>query len=138
MSDVIDFPWVNPADQIWVCGCGCRSFELRGDGVAACAACDSPVQEDTGGWFDLIVDAGDWSADKPIFRDLDGGDTSDFARAQLARAAADPSARAIVVVWQGSRVTSWLNATDKKELDELSELIDSYKHMTGIKTEGSE
>lgn len=133
MSDVIEFPGGDEPEEIWVCGCGCRSFELRADGTAACSACFSDLDVDGGGWYDIVADGPKWDRETPIFVDLAGGDTADFARAKVAKAASDPSARAVVVVWEGDRVTAWVDAGTTEELEEISELIDSYKTMTAIK-----
>jgi len=138
MTDVIEFPDRTGRDEIWVCSCGCRSFELRSNGTSACAACFGEVDVDAGGWYDDVVDGPKWDRENPIFRDLAGGDTTEFARAHVAVAASDPSARAVVVVWENDRVTAWLNAKDQAEFSELSDLIDVYKGMVGIKVEGSE
>ena len=50
MTNVITLP--KKEDQVWVCKCGCYTFELRGDGKAVCAGCRvEPTDGDGLGWW---------------------------------------------------------------------------------------
>ena len=56
MTNVINL--APPDDsRIWVCGCGCCTYELRGDGSIRCRDCDeTPNVVTESGWFDRVKD----------------------------------------------------------------------------------
>lgn len=53
MSDIVQFP--KPQLQIYICECGCSTFNLLSDGNVQCAACDL-WKPDEGGWFNQVSD----------------------------------------------------------------------------------
>ena len=134
MADVVDFP-ARP-QQIWVCECGCASFDLRSNGTSSCSVCGLVTTGDKGGWFDEIADGPDFPADQEVFRDFNWNGSIEFARHQILQAAADKTARAVVVVWQGERMTCWLDADNLEDQERLSELIDQNKDVVRRKIEG--
>ena len=97
---VVSFPKRQDPDAIFVCNCGCASFELHADGRATCRSCDSVV--DDGGW--KVRAEGDKPHDG-IVTYSDAGNGDDFAERKIKRDA--QSAEWIICgTWSG-RIMSW-------------------------------
>ena len=90
---VVPFP--RSEDHVWVCGCGCCSFFLHGDGEPRCTSCEALVSGDPGGWYERVAGAGDWSGKVPEWQSR--GDLS-LVRAVTARRANDPDVALLFVV----------------------------------------
>lgn len=97
---VVSFPKRQEPDAIFVCNCGCASFELHADGRATCRSCDAIA--DDGGW--KVKADGDKHHDG-IVTYSDGGNGGDFAERKIKRDA--QSAEWIICgTWDG-RIMSW-------------------------------
>lgn len=107
MSEVVDFP----GKRIFVCLCGCSTWELLEDGTTRCAACEN-VTLDGGSWFYERPEAQERS--DPPFRDIQSNLSVDFSRRRMAALAADGDAALIVVAKEGGCVSAW-SAADTKE-----------------------
>lgn len=103
---VLAFPKAKPL--IWVCNCGCATFELRDDGKAVCAVCgDHPVGY-SGGWYEDIKDGKPRPDDAPgaIFN-THGNGSVEFARRRTAQIASKDDVVTIVVLRADGQVTTW-------------------------------
>lgn len=97
---VIGFPKRKEPDAIWVCNCGCASFELHADGRATCRSCYVLVQE--GGW--KVRDEGDMDhAGAVTF--ADAGSEPTFAERKIKRDV--QAAHWIICGTYEGRVMSW-------------------------------
>lgn len=98
---VVSFPKREHEKVIFVCGCGCASFELNGDGTATCRACRSSPQD--GGWKVR-------GEDDPLFEGnvtfSDAGNSGgEFAERKIKREA-KKAEWIICGTWEG-RIMSW-------------------------------
>ena len=105
---VLAFP--RPPRVIWVCGCGCASFDLHADGGIECAACDTPIGTDEfSGWFDPMPDR-DYSSDANVSSNVHSNGSVDFARHRAMRYATSDDAVCIAVVDRDGTVHAWSEA----------------------------
>jgi hypothetical protein len=130
MSDVIDFPDVKPSNEIWVCNCGCSTFELHGDGRAKCSNCGIYPDTSAGGWFDEVVDGPkrDRDADAP-FRNRQGNNSVEFSRSLVNKAASDVDACVVVVINENGRVFSWSTAETQEQVQWAIDCLDTAKSL---------
>lgn len=97
---VVSFPKREAEAAIFVCGCGCASFELNGDGTATCRTCRTVPHE--GGWKTR-------GPDDPVFDGdvafSDGGNGDGFAERKIKRDV-QKAEWIICGTWEG-RIMSW-------------------------------
>lgn len=93
---------------VWICNCGCSTFELRSDGAAACAACDTPQSVDGAGWSSWSAQSA--KAEPETFRDVQGNGSVEFARRRVAQMATDETAAVVVVVRRDGSISTWSEA----------------------------
>lgn len=121
MADVLAFPRIDEDRVIWRCNCGCISFELRGDGGAACVQCGSLVDGADGDWRaqlpDVPVTPKEMDTDSVKVTDLNGSPQA-LARA-LSKANVDETS-AVLILQNDGAVTVW----GAIETDEQSEWFD--------------
>ncbi len=97
---VVSFPKREQEAVIFVCACGCASFELNGDGTATCRSCRSIPNE--GGW--KIRGEDDPMFEGDVFHS-DGGNADGFAERKIKRDA-QKAEWIICGTWEG-RIMSW-------------------------------
>ena len=103
MSNVVSL--TRPAPRIWVCGCGCSSFELNDDLTAQCALCGAKPNTEVGGWF--AADRGsEWTGDEPV-REVAGNGDANFSKGILANRLKDGDAVLAVVVREDGTIHTW-------------------------------
>lgn len=132
---VVSFP--SATDVIWVCDCGCSTFRLVSDGTAECANCAAIVTGADGSWFSEIADAPMCDDDRVPFKDVQGNNSVEFARARMSRLANDADMAAIVLVRDGGTIHAWFSAETDEQVDwtrrrlaDASDLI-GRKHDAG-------
>lgn len=105
---IVEFPKrLRDEDYIWVCGCGCSTFKIRGDGELECASCyKNPEPDDNSGWFNRIVDDGD-REEEPIQIRIGNDDTGDFSERLIKTDAAKPDATWIMFGRDDGSVSAW-------------------------------
>lgn len=107
----------EPAEpNIWVCACGCSTFELCSDATATCAACGHKPDPEEGGWFTPPDTTNMWEGDTPV-RDISGNGSVEFARYQLSNHAAAPDAALIVVVKEDGTRHAWCNSETDEQVE---------------------
>ena len=99
---VVDFP--PKLEQIWVCLCGCSTFELLASGTTRCAAC-SVVSPDNGGWYTPPTKT-QYTGPEP-FEDVQGNGEVEFSRRRMSRRAMDPNTCCVVVILRDGAVSTW-------------------------------
>lgn len=99
-------------EEIWVCECGCATFQLYANGSAKCAHCMGVV-EGSGSWFEEISSVSS-RTDKTPFTDIFGNGSSDFSRARIARLAAAKDLVMMALAMEDGTVTVW-NAAQTPE-----------------------
>lgn len=111
MSEIVPFPVKGAAaPRIWICNCGCSTFELRSDQSAACALCQTPVSDD-GGWY--TPETGKvWDGDDPV-RDVSGNGSADFAKRVVISRANDEGVCLVTVLKEDGTISCWSNLEDK-------------------------
>lgn len=98
--------------RLAVCGCGCSTWELRGDGSVLCAQCEvesSRVER----WYRI----------KPAVPDVDtaaisvirGNGSVSFARERLRRMSGSEDARMLIVALSDGRVSTWFDFETRRE-----------------------
>jgi hypothetical protein len=112
MGEIINIARSEP--RIWVCGCGCSTFELVENGTARCAACGDNADVDGSGW--LKTEAESHLDPGETFRDVQANGCIDFARKRVANAAREENAALIVVGFRDGTVTAWSEAETKKQM----------------------
>ncbi len=118
MADVVDFPGGASERQIWVCLCGCSTWELNRDGTAQCAGCDGIAEAETGGWYEDIAEGPERNPDLPApVADVQGNGSEEFARRRMARMAEGADVRLLVVARESGAVSLW--RADTATVDQL-------------------
>jgi len=119
MAEVIPLPSTTQETYIWVCDCGCTSFELMSDDTAVCALCGTQRIDDTplGGWYRKDTDP-DWGADRlPPVRQIGGNGDPDFAKRVTMRRIEHPDVVAVVVLREGGAIHTWSNLETNEQVD---------------------
>jgi hypothetical protein len=106
MGEVIAIAKLEP--RIWVCNCGCSTFELRDNGEAACAACQALADVDGSGWASW--DAQSNHDESTAFTDVQGNGSVDFARRRVADMAKSDDAALLLVVRKDGGFSLWSEA----------------------------
>ncbi len=122
---IISFPpKTTDRDLIWVCNCGCASFELRGDGSAVCRACESDVSE-PGAWWDSVKNGPTTDA-TPEYQD--GGNGPEFAERLAKRHAQD--ADILIAIRQNGRVQTWArDLTTREQFEWLQRRVEDAMRL---------
>jgi hypothetical protein len=97
---VVNFPKREEPDAIWVCNCGCASFELHADGCATCRSCRSVVDE--GGWKTRAEGDAEHEGEVSF---SDAGNDATFAERKIKREA--QGAHWIICGTYEGRIMSW-------------------------------
>lgn len=100
---VVKFEKPKPETMIWVCVCGCASFELHANGDAVCRGCQLPTSDQDGLWWDTIKTQNAETETGPSFFDSGNGDN--FAEHLAKRNVKD----AEWLIWgkTSGQVTAW-------------------------------
>ena len=126
MSNVT--PFQSKVEYLWVCSCGCSTFELLDTGHARCAACAVCAPEEQGGWY-APEDASEWVGDAPV-RDVQGNGSVEFARRRVAQLAQEPDVVATIVVRSDGTVHSWSSAETAAQFSWLRrQLVAAYRSI---------
>jgi hypothetical protein len=117
MNDVI--PFKKPESLIYVCACGCATFELWNDLTATCSFCRKNPSEEVGGW----TEAGHvWAGDE-YTRDVVGNTLPSFARRVVMKHAEAENAVAVLVVKDTGSSHFWGDVSTLKQLEWLERKI---------------
>jgi hypothetical protein len=119
MSEVIPLrPEKEPL--VWVCQCGCSTFELLSTSEVRCPVC-SVVSSAEGAWYAPDSDK-EWDGEAPI-RDISGNGSVEFARHQLIHHAKDDESCAIVVFNIGGSLHTWSMVENREQLEWFKEKL---------------
>ena len=99
--------------RIWICECGCSTFELFEDGGHGCASCGLEFHD--GSWYEVVPDGGEYQGEP--FRDVMWNGCVDFARRRVKRLVEGDDVAMIVVAKSGGEVSAWFggDATDERK-----------------------
>jgi hypothetical protein len=134
VSDIVPFP-AKQEPMIWVCECGCSSFELLNDGTMQCALCGCMPAD--GAWDPVDSDEV-WTGESRI-REVSGNGDPDFAKKVTAKRIMDPDTVLSVVIKANGALSAWssLETSEKVEwgisrLEDLQEILKPRKeaHVT--------
>lgn len=138
MSDVVKFgPKAPKTPLIWVCTCGCSTFELLSDNTVRCPVCEIVSPSPDGGWYAPETDKmweGKESDEAPI-RDISGNGSVEFARARLRKYATDEDAMAICVFKEDGAVHTWSMVETAEQLEWLKRKLEVAYELTARKLE---
>jgi hypothetical protein len=136
MSEVIPFKNAKPLPEIkvWVCLCGCCTFEMLSDSTARCAMCAGVIAGEEGGWHAPDVDTV-WDGDAPV-RDVYGNGCEDFARRLVVRYAEDPDACAVLVFSHDGAIKTWCAVETPEQLEWFYRKLDEVRALVGKKFSG--
>jgi hypothetical protein len=129
MSDVVNFP--TASKQIWVCLCGCSTFQIFDDGSTECSACGQWTPDDGGGWVEELAGRGSFEGD--CFADTQGNGSVEFARARAAKIACQPDVKLVVTASESGALVCWHVVSNEEQrawalekLDAAKKLIEGY------------
>ncbi len=125
MSDVIQLNTKKeePEPMVWVCACGCCTYELLSDSTVRCAMCGAATAGTDGGWDAPETDK-KWDGEAPI-RDISGNGSVEFARRRIETYVKDPGACAILVFDDTGSIHTWSKIETKEQLAWLREKLDA-------------
>ena len=129
MGNVVRFSAKEPL--IWVCNCGCSTFELLDSGIASCAACGSVADVDGSGWSS-------WTAvsrhsEDEAFTDIQGNGSVEFAKRRVARLAQDDDVSVLVVIRSDGGLTVWSAAETQDQIEWVKRKISQASNLIGRK-----
>lgn len=133
MADIKTFPTKEEPKppRVWVCNCGCSTFELLESGETKCALCYT-ISDHEGGWYRYPSDQ-EWAKDSPM-RDIRGNDDVAFVKAVMKSRIDDESAALVVVLEKSGRLHTWSAAETKEHADwaieELQRVGDLVKALS--------
>jgi hypothetical protein len=123
---IVQFP-PKEDPMVWVCECGCATFQLLSTSEIRCASCEK-VSNTEGNW---AVDHDAEVTDAQPFRCISVGSV-DFARERTLRKAADPGSLLIASISSQGRLTTWVGLPDdadegqkdwfRRNINDLTEL----------------
>lgn len=115
---------------IWVCGCGCSSFNIREDGEAECCVCSQLADADGQGWYDRTKDAHQRSddLDGPI-DDVSGNGSMEFVRRRVEQLASDKTAVLLVVAREDGSVSTWSIAETEDQVEWVREKLEAATNL---------
>ena len=113
MTDNVVGMFTTP-NRVWICQCGCSTFYLVEDGSTECAACDTVVSGEQGGWAPPKTTE-EWDGPEP-FAAVQGNNSEGFARRRMSNLANEPDAVALVVVREGGTVHAWSSADSEERI----------------------
>lgn len=116
---------------IWVCQCGCSTFELSNDGSAQCAFCRE-TREEGGGWFRKDHEP-EWMGDEPI-SDVQGNGSVEFAQRVVAKRALSDDAVALIVIRENGTIHVWSDLETDEQVDWTKRRIDDAKDLLDLNT----
>lgn len=122
-----------PQRRIWVCACGCSTFNLMSDGAAICANCEWDVMDanDPAGWVRLPAEA-EYAGERSPYEDVQGNGSVDFARARIGRLAKDDDVELVVLARTDGTVHAWGTMDTVERLDWARErLVEAAKLLGG-------
>ena len=120
MADIKSFPKKTEAKtepkpaRIWVCNCGCCTFELLETGETRCAVC-SATEAHGGGWHTNPHEQ-EWAGDSPM-KDIRGQDEVSFVKSLMKSRIEDDSAALVVMLEKSGRLHTWSVAETKEQSD---------------------
>lgn len=120
--------------QLWVCACGCSTFEILSDGTARCAACDAPHDVDGSGWSEWVAKSAKEESD--TFRDVQGNGSVEFARRRVAQMATDATAALVVVARRDGSVSTWSEAETAEQSDWVRDKLTQAADLVAEKIRG--
>ena len=130
MSEVVSFPSKEAPKTIWVCGCGCGSFELSGDGELTCSGCGVPLAGAEGGWYVPALPGTPWEGDPPVTHATSNG-SEEFARRRMQGFAGDTDVAGIVIIKSTGQIHTWTDVDTTKDVAWLQEgLKDAARIIT--------
>lgn len=133
MSNVVQLR--GPEPMLWVCECGCSTFELMSDGAARCAVCKADHEGLGSGWLDRSTDRRTHHNEDSSFLDIQGNGSIEFARHRLGQLANDPSATLIAVADAAGGVSVWSAAETDQQIEwaqhKLTQAIDLIVRKVG-------
>lgn len=125
----------QPAPRIWICDCGCSTFELLSNGTARCAACDADHEGVGSGWLDRSEDRRSPHAEKETFADVQGNGSVEFARRRVAQMASDENAVLLVVAREDGSLSAWSKA---ERAEQFAWAEEKLKQATALVTRKAE
>lgn len=128
MSDVVKFPTKAKEPMIWVCNCGCSSFELLSDATARCALCG--VISENGGWHLPDTDAV-WEGEHPV-REVSGNGDPEFAKRVTTKRALEDDVVLIAVLKEDGLLATWTNVETPEQRDWVDRQLDRVKPMLEV------
>lgn len=131
MAEIIS---LKPEPMLWICACGCSTFEILSDGSANCAACSAQHDVDGAGWSS-------WGAksdkdEDDTFRDVQGNGSVEFARRRVAQMATDDTAAVVVVARRDGSVSTWSEVETADQAQWVRERLTQAADLITAKIEG--
>lgn len=117
--------------RIWVCMCGCSTFELLSTSEVRCPVCLTTSEAPDGAWFAPETD-GEWDGEPPV-RDISGNGSVEFVRHQLSKYAGEEDACAVVVMKRAGSVHAWSMVETAEQLQWFREKLDAAYEITARK-----
>lgn len=122
----------TPAEPlIWICQCGCSTFELMSDGTVRCAICllSSPGPE--GGWYPPDTDR-QWEGDTPV-RDISANGDVDFAKNRVRRYANEDDIATLLVLKENGNLHLWCKVETPEQLEWLKRKFETALQLAAQK-----
>lgn len=134
MGEITDFPTKKEEKEekeprVWVCTCGCSTFELLETGETRCGLC-ATISDHSGGWYSYPSEA-EWTEDSPM-QDIQGNGSVEFVRELMKRRIDEDAAVVVLVLEKNGRMHAWTAAENPeqhawslKELESATGILDT-------------
>lgn len=119
----------TPERMIWICACGCSTFELSSDGTAQCAFCHHTREAD-GGWLRQEMEP-EWDGDAPV-ANVRGNGSVEFARRVTAKRAMADDAVTVVVIRNEGNIHVWSDLETDEQVAWAKRRLDDASRLLGI------
>jgi len=112
--------------HIWVCQCGCSTFELLSDGTVRCPVCESVTESPDGGWYNPD-NATRWEGEDgdigPIQNVCSNG-SIEFAQMQVVSYAKEKDNAAVIVFKDDGTVSVWSKVETQEQREWFKDKLD--------------
>jgi hypothetical protein len=126
MTEVLSFVPKRP--NIFVCNCGCSSFEFYNDGSVTCALCFERIDSLSGAWDVPAAPLRPPEADARV-REVSGNGDAAFARRVILRRGEGEDAVAVIVIRDDGSTHLWTSVDTRERTQWLKRRIWDVRSM---------
>lgn len=133
MGEIVGLPVRKPEQIVWVCACGCRTFELHADGTAMCANCERVASPGSDWYRELPPPVAEPREVDPDARAVVAMNSSDSALGRIVRKMNEDTTSVVIVIHDDGALNTWSRGIDTPEqLDWLDRRLAAARKLVDL------